>query len=81
MTLIEVKDLVRNYKVEGEETEVLKGLSFSIEEQDFIGVMGRSGCGKTTLLKTIGLIEWETDGKIFLWDRIGTILPSSRKPN
>lgn len=67
MNIIEVKDLVRNYKVENQEIEVLKGLNFAIEERDFIGVMGRSGCGKTTLLKTLGLIEWHTDGKMFFW--------------
>lgn len=69
MNIIEVKDLVRNYKTEDKEIEVLKGLNFAIEKQDFIGVMGRSGCGKTTLLKTLGLIEWETAGKIFFWGK------------
>lgn len=67
--ILEVKDLVRNYKIssqEGEkgEVKVLKGLSFNVMPHEFVGIMGRSGCGKTTLLKTLGLIDKPTAGSV-----------------
>ena len=68
---MKVENLVRNYKMvysdrQGEEEiKVLKGLDFTIEEQEFVGIMGKSGCGKTTLLKVLGLIDKPTSGKIF----------------
>ena len=69
--IMKVENLVRNYKMvysdrQGEEEiKVLKGLDFTIEEQEFVGIMGKSGCGKTTLLKVLGLIDKPTSGKIF----------------
>ena len=49
--VMKVENLVRNYKMvysdrQGEEEiKVLKGLDFTIEEQEFVGIMGKSGCG------------------------------------
>lgn len=69
--IIRVERLVRNYGKKGASEEdgtvvkVLKGLDFVVEEQEFVGIMGKSGCGKTTLLKVLGLIDKPTKGKIF----------------
>ncbi len=69
--VIEVEELFREYtkisRDEGEEEsiKVLKGLSFMIKEQEFVGIMGKSGCGKTTLLKTLGVIDKPTKGKLY----------------
>ena len=63
MHILEVKELVRDYSIISEDKKertqihVLKGLDFSVEAGEFVGVMGKSGCGKTTLLKTLGLIH------------------------
>lgn len=62
MEVLKIEDLVRNYG----KIEVLKKLNFKVEQGEFVGIMGKSGCGKTTLLKTLGLIDRPTDGKIFL---------------
>ena len=65
--VMKVENLVRNYKMvysnrqDEEEIKVLKGLDFTIEEQEFVGIMGKSGCGKTTLLKVLGLIDFRED--------------------
>lgn len=70
MNVLEVKNLIRNYqkstlKKSKEDIKVLKGLSFVVEEGSFVGIMGKSGCGKTTLLKVLGMIDKQTDGNVF----------------
>lgn len=70
-TVVEVNNLKKSYfssnnAEKGREISVLKGLSFEVKEGEFLGIMGRSGCGKTTLLKTLGMIESPTDGKLQL---------------
>lgn len=69
MYVLEVEKLIRNYqkavgKKGTEDIKVLKGLNFQVEEGDFTGIMGKSGCGKTTLLKVLGLIDKQTDGTV-----------------
>ncbi|WP_333677282.1 ABC transporter ATP-binding protein [Muricomes intestini] len=69
MKVLEVKDLIRNYPKQSaagskDDIKVLKGLSFQVEKGEFLGVMGKSGCGKTTLLKVLGLIDRQTDGAL-----------------
>jgi len=50
-------------------TEVLRGLSLSVEEGEFVAVRGKSGAGKTTLLKIIGLLEQPDDGEVKLFGK------------
>lgn len=69
MYVFEVENLIRNYqkavgKKGKEDIKVLKGLNFQVEEGDFTGIMGKSGCGKTTLLKVLGMIDKQTDGTV-----------------
>lgn len=71
--IIKVDNLIRNYwtsknKEKAEEIKVLKGLSFEVKEGEFVGIMGKSGCGKTTLLKVLGMIDRHTDGKVYFHD-------------
>ncbi len=69
--MIRTEQLIRNYAKPGmsEKGEnairVLKGLDFTVMEQEFIAIMGKSGCGKTTLLKILGLIDRPTSGKVY----------------
>lgn len=44
---------------------VLKGISFRVRKGEFIGIMGSSGCGKTTLLKTLGMLNPPDEGAVF----------------
>ena len=69
MYVLEVENLIRNYqkavgKKGKEDIKVLKGLNFQVEEGDFTGIMGKSGCGKTPLLKVLGMIDKQTDGTV-----------------
>lgn len=69
MYVLEVKNLIRNYQKSSgkkgkDDIKVLRGLNFCIEEGEFVGIMGRSGCGKTTLLKVLGMIDQQTSGTV-----------------
>lgn len=69
MRVLEVKKLVRNYRKSAikdseDDIKVLKGLSFKVDKGEFVGIMGKSGCGKTTLLKVLGMIDKQTDGTV-----------------
>lgn len=75
MSLVNICGLRKSYnhsivnKVAGDrEYPVLRGIDFHVEKGDFIGIMGHSGCGKTTLLKIMGTIDKPTKGKVFYED-------------
>lgn len=60
--ILEIDNLERSYSTvmpDGETKvySVLRGISFQVKRGEFIGIMGSSGCGKTTLLKTIGMLN------------------------
>lgn len=71
MEMIKTENIVRNYyrdnqkKDEDSIIHVLKGLDISVEKGEYACIMGTSGCGKTTLLKILGLMEQPTGGKVF----------------
>ena len=60
MAILEVKDLTKSFGA----TEVLKGITFELEEGKVLSVIGSSGSGKTTLLRCINGLETATSGKI-----------------
>lgn len=65
-TVLEIKNLVKNYGTKGFKTKVLKGLDLTINKNDFIAIMGPSGSGKTTLLNMLSTIDKPTQGSIIL---------------
>jgi len=65
-SIIETLDLVKIYQQGGRPLEVLKGVCMTVEEGEFIGIMGPSGSGKSTLLNMIGALDRPTSGKVFI---------------
>ena len=61
MAILTVENVVKNY---GEQSLALDGVSFEVEEGEFVGIMGPSGAGKTTLLNVIATIDAVTSGNI-----------------
>ena len=57
---------LNNIKKSYENQEVLKGIDLTVGQGDYISIIGRSGCGKTTLLKIIGLLTVPTDGELLI---------------
>lgn len=65
MSLLELKDI--NLVYDGEvKVHVLKNINLQIEEGEFVGIMGMSGAGKSSLLYVMSGLEKPTSGKIFL---------------
>ena len=65
-TVIELKDIRRNFQVGNETVHALRGISFSICEGEFVTIMGTSGSGKSTLLNTLGCLDTPTSGEYLL---------------
>ncbi len=64
--VIEIKKLVKNYKTDAGELEVLKNLDITIEEGEFVALMGPSGSGKSTFMNILGCLDKPTSGKYVL---------------
>lgn len=67
--ILEIKDLFKHYLIEESEVPVLDGINLQIEAGTYTCIMGRSGCGKTTLLKTMGFIHPPSSGNILFKGR------------
>lgn len=66
--MIKIKNLIKVYKGETYETRALDGIDLTIEDGEFVAVMGPSGSGKSTLLNVIGCMDTLTEGEYYLDD-------------
>lgn len=66
MALIEVQEVTKKYFGQEGEVAALKGVTFPIEEKEFVAVMGPSGSGKSTLLTMLGVLSAPTTGKVVI---------------
>ncbi len=65
-SIIELKDIKRNFKVGNEIVHALRGVSFTVREGEFVTIMGTSGSGKSTLLNILGCLDTPTSGEYLL---------------
>lgn len=68
MAILEVNNLKKVYttRLGGNQVEALKNLSFSVEEGEYVTIMGESGSGKTTLLNILAALDKPTGGQVIL---------------
>ena len=64
--VIKIDSIGKIYKNEGMETEVLKGVSISVDDGDYLSIMGPSGSGKSTLMTILGCLGQATSGTYLL---------------
>ncbi len=64
MAEIKLKEIRKSFSVNGEKIEVLSGLNLSIPEGKITVLLGKSGCGKTTILRLIANLEGSDSGEI-----------------
>jgi putative ABC transport system ATP-binding protein len=65
-TILEIKDLKREFLVGSEIVHALKGVSFNISAGEFVTIMGSSGSGKTTMLNILGCLDKPSGGDYLL---------------
>lgn len=68
MAILEVKSLKKIYTTRfgGNQVQALKDVCFSVEQGEYVAIMGESGSGKTTLLNILAALDKPTDGEILL---------------
>lgn len=64
--MIQIKNVKKEFFQGQERTEVLRGVDLTVEEGEFVAVMGPSGSGKSTLLQLLGGLDLPSDGEILI---------------
>ena len=64
--MLELKNIKKDYKTSTETVHALKGISIKFRENEFVAILGQSGCGKTTLLNIIGGLDHYTSGDLII---------------
>lgn len=82
MIILETKSLQKIYTTRfgGNRVRALSNVSFSVEQGEYVAIMGESGSGKTTLLNILAAFDKPTSGKVYLDGRnIGEVKEKDRK--
>jgi putative ABC transport system ATP-binding protein len=68
--LIRAENLWKVYQLEKQEVRALRGVSFTVQANEFMAIMGPSGSGKSTLMNLLGCLDTPTDGQYYLSGRL-----------
>jgi putative ABC transport system ATP-binding protein len=64
--IIAAENLTKTYKLETQEVQALRNVTFDIQRNEFVAIMGPSGSGKSTLMNLIGCLDTPTEGTYYL---------------
>ena len=64
--MLKLDNIVKVYETAGENVTALRGISLSFRENEFVAILGHSGCGKTTLLNIVGGLDQYTSGDLVI---------------
>lgn len=64
--MLKLVNIKKDYKVANAKVHALKGVNLCFRENEFVGILGQSGCGKTTLLNIIGGLDHYTEGDLVI---------------
>jgi putative ABC transport system ATP-binding protein len=70
MSLIKITNLTKTYRMGEEIVQALKGVSLSIEKNEYVALMGPSGSGKSTLMNLLGCLDTPSEGEYVLNDNV-----------
>jgi putative ABC transport system ATP-binding protein len=65
-TVIQIKQIVRNFQLGSETIHVLKSIDLNIKRGEYVALMGPSGSGKSTLMNILGCLDTPTSGEYYL---------------
>ena len=66
MSILQTIDLKKYYGTEPNITRALDGVNFTVEQGEFVAVVGTSGSGKSTFLRSLNLLETPTSGSVIV---------------
>ena len=78
MEIVRVENLSKVYGKGNTKVVALDNVSFSVEQGEFVAIVGASGSGKSTLLHLIGGVDRPTSGKVFVGGKNILIVPTNR---
>ena len=64
--MLELKQIIKDYDSGNEVVHALRGITLSFRENEFVSILGQSGCGKTTLLNIVGGLDHYTSGNLVI---------------
>ena len=64
--MLQLKNIVKDYHTGDEVVQALKGVSVNFRRNEFVSILGQSGCGKTTLLNIVGGLDQYTSGDLVI---------------
>ena len=64
--MLQLKDIVKQYGDKDNVIKALKGINITFRKNEFVAILGHSGCGKTTMLNIIGGLDHATSGDLII---------------